>query len=128
MEIIWKEKKKWALFGLPWTFTTYSLTEDKLLIDSGIFTTRQDEIMLYRILDVTLTKNLIQRINNLGTITVISSDQSCPTLKIKNIYDATEIKEKLSELVDKARDKKRVFSREIIDNHAADTNDIQEWL
>lgn len=127
MEIIWKEKKKWALFGLPWTFTTYSLTEDKLLIDSGIFTTRQDEIMLYRILDVTLTKNLIQRINNLGTITVISSDQSCPTLKIKNIYDATEIKEKLSELVDKARDKKRVFSREIIDNHV-DTNDIQEWL
>jgi Predicted membrane protein len=127
MEIIWKEKKKWALFGLPWTFTTYSLTEDKLLIDSGILTTRQDEIMLYRILDVTLTKNLIQRINNLGTITVISSDQSCPTLKIKNIYDSTEIKEKLSELVDKARDKKRVFSREIIDNHA-DTNDIQEWL
>ena len=32
--IIWKDRKR-IIFGLPWSFTRYSLTEDKLLIDTG---------------------------------------------------------------------------------------------
>ncbi len=28
--MIWSEKKRWAFLGIPLTFTTYSLTEDKI--------------------------------------------------------------------------------------------------
>ena len=61
MNIVWKARKR-TWFGLPWTFTVYTLTEDKILIESGLFTSKQDEVRLYRIMDVSLTRNLIQKI------------------------------------------------------------------
>lgn len=114
MEPIWSEKKRWVFFALPWTFTTYSLTEDKLLIDSGLLVVKQEEVLLYRILDITLTRNLFQRMSGLGTITLESADKSTPTLEIKNIPNAMDVKNQLSDLVEQAKDKKRVFSREIM--------------
>ena len=32
---IWSDRKR-TLFGLPWSFTKYILTDDKLLIRSGV--------------------------------------------------------------------------------------------
>ncbi len=114
MEPIWSEKKRWVFFALPWTFTTYSLTEDKLLIDSGLLVVKQEEVLLYRILDITLTRNLFQRMSGLGTITIESADKSTPILEIKNIPNALNVKNQLSDLVEQAKDKKRVFSREVM--------------
>lgn len=131
MDIIWTDKKRWTLFGVPWTFTKYTLREDKLLVDRGFFAKYQDEIMLYRILDLTTRRGLIQRMFKLGSITVKSSDKSCPELLIKNIKNVMEVKEQMSELVEKARNKKRVMSREIIDGHHDDydnDDDFHTWM
>ena len=102
METVWSDKKRWVLFALPWTFTTYTLDEDKLIIDSGLLVTKQEEILLYRVQDITLTRNIFQRMSNLGTITIRAADKS------------KEVKRQLSDLVEAAKDKKRVFSREIM--------------
>lgn len=32
--ILWKDRKR-TLFGLPWSFTKYKLTEEKLIIQTG---------------------------------------------------------------------------------------------
>ena len=116
MEPIWSEKKRWVLFSLPWTFTTYTLTEDKLLIDSGLLVTKQEEILLYRIMDITLTRNIFQRMSNLGTVTIRSADKTTPYLELKNIPNSKELKNQLSDLVEAAKDKKRVLSREVMGN------------
>jgi len=115
-EIKWTDKKRWVLFALPWTFTRYSLTEDKLLIDSGLLVAKQEEILLYRILDITLTRNVFQRMSGLGTITIMAADKSTPAFEIKNIPNSKEVKNKLSDLVEAARDKKKIYSREIMGN------------
>ena len=130
MEILWTDKKRWTLFGVPWTFTRYSLREDKLLVDRGFLSKYQDEIMLYRVLDLTTRRGLIQRMFKLGTITVKSSDKSCPELYIKNIKNVMDIKEQISDLVEKARDKKRVMSREIINDNHDDYEDdgFHDWM
>lgn len=47
-EPVWMDKKRYTIFALPISFTTYYLTPTKILIESGLFTTREDEIMLYR--------------------------------------------------------------------------------
>lgn len=116
METVWSDKKRWVLFALPWTFTTYTLDEDKLIIDSGLLVTKQEEILLYRVQDITLTRNIFQRMSNLGTITIRSADKTTPYLDIKNIPNCKEVKRQLSDLVEAAKDKKRVFSREIMGN------------
>ncbi len=60
-DFIWQDKKR-PIFGLPLSFTKYILTDEKLLIETGIFSKREEEIRLYRILDLTLHRNLFQRL------------------------------------------------------------------
>ena len=54
-ELVWQDRKRvWC--ALPWTFTKYELSREKLIIKSGCFTQHQDEVRLYRILDLSLTR------------------------------------------------------------------------
>ena len=64
---VWKDRKR-TLFGLPWSFTRYYLTEDKLIIETGFLSRREEEIRLYRILDITLQRPFAQRLFGLGTV------------------------------------------------------------
>ena len=56
LKIIWKDTRR-PIFGLPLSFTKYTLLEDKLLIDTGFLSTKQEEIKLYRIMDVKLNRS-----------------------------------------------------------------------
>ena len=66
-EYIWKDRKR-TIFGLPLSFTVYKLTKDKLLIESGFLSKKEEEIRLYRIMDLTLNRPIGQRISGVGTI------------------------------------------------------------
>ncbi|MBP3463563.1 MAG: PH domain-containing protein [Clostridia bacterium] len=112
----WRDRKR-PFLGLPLSFTVYTLLEDKLLVDSGIFSTKQEEIKLYRIVDLTLKRSFLQRIFGVGTIHICSGDRTAPEFEIKDIKTPFEVKEKLSKMVERQRDKKRVSSREFfVDN------------
>lgn len=110
---IWKERKRNAL-GLPWTFTKYALTHDRLFITSGLLKTVEDEVRLYRIMDLSLSQTLSQKIFGIGTILVSSADKSMRDFEIKNIKKPRDVKEQLSKLVEENRDKKRVTNREFM--------------
>lgn len=114
MNILWSERKRWILFGLPWTFTKYTCTSEKMIVESGMFSKREEEIRLYRILDLTLERSLWQRIFGLGTIQCDTVDKSTPKLVIKNVKNSRQVKELLSEAVEEERTKKRVSSRELM--------------
>ncbi len=114
---IWKERKRNAL-GLPWTFTKYALTDDRLFITSGLLKTVEDEVRLYRIVDLSLSQTLSQKIFGIGTIQVSSADKSMRDFEIKNIKKPRDVKEQLSKLVEENRDKKRVTNREFMGEDA----------
>ena len=111
IEFIWKDRKRNAL-GLPWTFTKYSLSADRLFIESGLLKTVENEVRLYRILDLSLTRTLSQKIFGIGTIKVSSADKTLGDFEIKNVKKPNEVKECLSGLVEENREKKRVSGRE----------------
>ena len=110
-EIIWNDRKR-TIFGLPWSFTKYSLSNDRLFIEHGIFNVTEDEVRLYRITDVSLTRTLGQRIFGLGTISCCSADKTLGDFKILNIKNSREVKELLSDAIEKERMAKRVISKE----------------
>ena len=120
-EIIWKDRKR-IFFGLPWTFTKYSLSEDRLFISTGFFSVKEDEVRLYRIMDVSLERKLWQRMCGLGTIKCCSADKTMGDFEIKNIKKSREVKEMLSNMVEDERTKKKVSSREFMD-HERDYHD-----
>ena len=114
MNILWSARKRWTFLGLPWTFTKYTCTPEKFIVESGIFSTKEEEIRLYRILDLTLERSFWQRIFGLGTICCDTVDKSSPRLVIKNIKNPRNVKELVSEAVEEERLKKRVSSRELM--------------
>lgn len=113
MELLWKDRKR-TFLGLPWSFTKYSLSEDRIFIDTGFFKTVSNEVRLYRVLDLQLVQTFGQKLLGLGTIKVNSSDKSMHNFEIKNIKKSKMVKELLSESVEKQRDLKRVVNREVM--------------
>ena len=112
-KIIWKDRKR-TLFGLPLSFTKYSLEEDRLFIETGFFNSVENEVRLYRIMDLQLSRTLGQKMFGLGTIKVKSAVKTLGDFEIKNIKNSKEVKEQLSKLVEEMRDRKRVVNRELM--------------
>ena len=118
-EIIWKDRKR-IFFGLPWTFTKYSISEDRF------FSVKEDEVRLYRIMDVSLERKLWQRMCGLGTIKCCSADKTMGDFEIKNIKKSREVKEMLSNMVEDERTKKKVSSREFMDHERDEFDDYDD--
>ena len=112
-EILWKDRKR-IFCGLPWTFTRYSLTKEKLIIDTGFLRRNEEEVRLYRVLDMTLKRGLVQRMFGLGTIHCCSADKTAPEFDIKNIKNPVVVRNLLSDLVEEERTRKRVSGREFM--------------
>lgn len=119
---IWKDRKR-TIFGLPWSFTRYALTKEKLIIDTGFFNRTEDEVRLYRILDITLRRSFFERIVGVGTIHCCSGDKSMGDFDIKHIKKSRDIKEMLSDMVEDEKKARRVGTREFIDADGDDMDD-----
>ena len=88
--MIWYDRKRlWC--GLPWTFTKYGMDEGRLFVETGFLNTKEEEVRLYRILNISLSKNIIQRIFGLGTIHIDSTDLDLKCLRITNIKDSDHL-------------------------------------
>lgn len=126
--ILWRERKR-IFFGLPWTFTIYSCSEEILYIKRGFLNQTEDEVRLYRIMDISLKKKWWQRMFKMGTIHCCSGDKTMKDFDIANIKHVDEIKKQLSDMVEKQRIAKRVTNREfMVDDHDMDEDsDIDSY-
>lgn len=114
---IMRERKRWGFFGIPWTFTKYILTEKKLIIQTGLIKSEENEILLYRVYDMSMTRTLFQKIFKIGTLVVYSHDKTNSTLVIKNIKNVRSFKDALSDAVEKDKIRMRLRQREVMDDY-----------
>lgn len=112
IEYLWKDRKR--ILGMPLSFTRYRLSEDRLFCETGFLNTKSDEVLLYRVRDLRLTINLAQRVLGVGTICVISSDESVPHLDLKNVKSPREVKELIHQNVEEAKDRRRMRTTELL--------------
>ena len=112
IEYIWKDKKRYL--GMPISFTRYGMSEDRLFISVGFLNIKDDEVLLYRVRDIDTSRTLWQRFFGVGTITVMSSDKTMPTLVLQNIKNPVEVKELLHAQVEEIKLKRRVRIGEIM--------------
>ena len=42
------ERKRWLFFGLPFTFTKYTINEQVVTINAGLFSTTENDCYLYK--------------------------------------------------------------------------------
>ena len=121
IEYLWKDRKRY--FGLPLSFTRYSMSEDRLFVSVGFLNIKDDEILLYRVRDIDTSRNLWQRLFGVGTISVMSSDKTMPTLVLKNVKDPVFVKELIHKQVEEMKIKRRVRFGEIMSAGIDETDD-----
>ena len=103
-------KRLWC--RLPWTFTKYGMSEDRIFVETGILNLHQKDVRLYRILNISLTRSLTQRIFGMGTIHLDSNDKDLECFELKNVLDSEHIKEMISDAVEAERKRNKVSTRE----------------
>ncbi len=114
-EFVWTDRKR-TIFGLPLSFTKYCLTDEKLLVKKGFLNLEEEEVRLYRIMDVTLKRSLGERIFGVGTIHCCSADKSTPEFDIKSVKNSEAVKNLLSDAIERERMERRVGMREIMED------------
>ena len=112
-----------VIWGCPCSFTRYQLSEDRLFLSQGFLNIRDDDILLYRVRDIDTRRNLWQRLFGVGTVTVLSSDKTMPTLVLKNVKDPLFVKELIHKQVEEMKLKRRVRYGEIATTGDHDDDD-----
>ena len=121
IKVLWHDRKR--ILGMPITFTKYSMSEDRLFLETGLLNTRQEEVILYRVRDISLSISLGQRIFGVGSVLIQSSDKSLPKLELKNIKQPREVKELIHKQVEEMKIARRLRVGEILDGGDVDSDD-----
>lgn len=108
--VIWEDRQHWMWF--PFSFTTFTLTADRLYQQHGLFSTHYDETMLYKIIDICLKRSLLQKLFGTGTIVLSTRADSQPHIYMKNIKHPMETKDLLSKAIEEERVRKNVIGKE----------------
>jgi uncharacterized membrane protein YdbT with pleckstrin-like domain len=120
------ERKRIKFFGLPFTFTKYSITEEKLTITTGFLSITEDDAYMYKIQDVRLTRSLSERLFKLGTITCYTGDTTHPELILLHIRHSSEIKDFIMLSSEEARRKRRSLHTMNIDAEDLDEEELED--
>ena len=123
-QYLWKDRKRY--WGLPLSFTRYAVSDDRLFLSTGLLNIKDEEILLYRVRDLSMTRTLGQRIFGVGSITVTSSDKSQPTLLIKNVKNPVAVKELIHTQVEDMKIRRKVRIGEISAT-SVDPDDDDDW-
>ncbi len=114
--ILWADRKHHLWF--PISFTKYSFDSERLYLSSGVFSSRDDECLLYRILDISLSRSFGQKFFGTGTIELNTRDRSTPIIRLENISNPKEVRKRLSEQIESERRRNHVVGKDMYGSSA----------
>lgn len=116
------EQKRWVFFGLPFTFTKYTVTDEVITVNEGFLSIRENDCYLYKIQDVELKTSLGERIFGLGTVACYTGDNTHPQLFLSHIRNSREIKNYILKASEEARRRRRTLNT--LNINASDADEL----
>ena len=108
---LWKDRKR--ILGMPITFTVYTLRNSRLFLREGFFNTHENEMLLYRILDINMSRSLGDKLFGVGTLTLFTADETHRELHLQNIKHPERVRDLISDVVEKERERLKIRGREM---------------
>lgn len=108
-EIIWEGQPSGFLqrflTKINLNFTTYQITKDELIIQTGFFKRKTNTVELYLLKDPDLYESIYQRILKIGTISITLDGHGNDEMKgqkifLKNIENAKEVRKILRDSIE----------------------------
>lgn len=125
-EVTYKQRKRWLFFGLPFSFTVYTVKEDMITINTGFFKRIENDCYMYKVQDVQHTASFIERIFGLGSVVCFTGDTTHPKLMLEHIRMSKEIKNFILEASERARMRRRTLNTlDIGSGTAIDVDDVE---
>lgn len=99
------------LYGYFFAVTTqYECTSERLIIRKGLFVRTEDEIELYRVIDVVQGANIFQMLMGVGHVTVKNTDQT-GTTTIASITSSAKVRNVIRTAAEQCKARRvRVFA------------------
>lgn len=111
----------WQIIG--WYSLEYILTDSKIMVKSGVISTKKNHMPYATIQDVNISQNILARLFNIGTVSVFSAYDN-NQLELKNISNPSEIEEIIFSYMRDSRSfqprQHRSFSYHQVDNYLDD--------
>jgi uncharacterized membrane protein YdbT with pleckstrin-like domain len=109
--IIWKDRRR--RMGLPLSFTRYYIKNNRFYLNEGFFNSTENEMLLYRILDINMRRTLWDKMCGVGTLTLFTADETHKKLIVKKIKKPALVRDTLSKLVEEERTKLKISGKEM---------------
>ncbi|HHY64155.1 MAG TPA: PH domain-containing protein [Clostridiaceae bacterium] len=110
-EYLWKDRKRYL--GLPLSFTRYYIRDQRLYYSKGLFNTVEEELLLYRVLDIKLSRTLGDKLVGVGTITLFTADKTNTKLDLVRVKNPKQVRDMISRLVEAERARINIQGREL---------------
>ena len=123
-EVQFAERKRWLFFGLPFTFTVYTIKDDMITVSEGFLNKKENDCYMYKVQDVELIQSLMERIVGIGTVKCYTGDTTNPLLLLTHVKNAKAIKNYILEASEKARIRRRTMNMLNIGAEGADDGDF----
>jgi uncharacterized membrane protein YdbT with pleckstrin-like domain len=88
-------------------YDRYTLTNERLIKESGIFSKERDEIELFRVKDTNVKSSFFQRLVGYGTVVIKGTDGS-GDFYLENLPDAMSKREQIRSLSNQIRESKGI--------------------
>lgn len=118
------ERKRWLFFGLPFTFTKYTIKEEVITMDEGLLKTVENDCYMYKVQDVQHSASLAEKMFGLGTVICFTGDTTHAQLVLKHIKHSKAVKDFILEQSETARRKRRTMN--MLDIGAGDMQDVDD--
>jgi uncharacterized membrane protein YdbT with pleckstrin-like domain len=104
------------IFPVGWAFwrwltlrsRVYSLTSERLLIESGVFNKTTETLELYRVRDLQVDEPFILRLVGLQNIRLLTTDTSTPQVLLPALPAKAALRDKFRHHIEECRMRKRV--------------------